>query len=159
LLLNDEVDLVLTVIDHKPAPGVQAQVLLELPMVLLVEKSSPYKSADELWALDRIAEPLICLPGHESITQNFQSRLQELEVEWYPSIEASSADLVENYVASGLGVGVAVGVPGKDLPKNVRALPLAGFPKSAMGLLWRGKNTPLLDAFLDMVRQRARKIV
>jgi len=29
----------------------------------------------------------------------------------------------------------------------------------AIGALWRGKNTPLLDAFLDMARQRAREIV
>ena len=52
-------------------------------------------------------------------------------MEWFPSIEASSADLVEGYVASGLGIGVAVSVPGKPLPKNVRALPLAGFPGGA----------------------------
>jgi DNA-binding transcriptional LysR family regulator len=78
-----------------------------------------------------------------------------MDAEWYPSIEASSADLVENYVANGLGVGLAVGVPGKPLPKNVRALPLANFPRALIGALWRGKKTPLLEAFLDMARQRA----
>jgi DNA-binding transcriptional LysR family regulator len=79
-------------------------------------------------------------------------------VEWFPSIEASSADLVESYVASGLGIGLSVNVPGKPLLKNVRVLPLADFPTALVGALWRGKNTPLLDAFLDMARQRAREM-
>jgi DNA-binding transcriptional LysR family regulator len=159
LLANDEVDLVLTMIERKPPAGFQALVLLELPLVLLVEKSSRFKAAEELWALDKIAEPLICLPGHETMTKNFQARLTELGVEWFPSIEASSADLVEGYVANGLGIGLSVSVPAKPLLKNVRALPLADFPQALIGALWRGKKTPLLDAFLDMARQRAREMV
>lgn len=158
LLANDEVDLVVTMIEPKPASGLQSLVLMELPLILLVEKSSRYKSAEELWALDKIVEPLICLPEHETMTKNFQARLMELGVEWFPSIEASSADLVEGYVANGLGIGLSVSVPGKPLMKNVRALPLKDFPKALIGALWRGKNTPLLDAFLDMARQRAREM-
>jgi DNA-binding transcriptional LysR family regulator len=158
LLADDEVDLVVTMIEPKPAAGVESQVLMELPLVLLVEKSSRFKAAAELWALDKITEPLICLPAHETMTKNFQARLAEMGVEWFPSIEASSADLVESYVSSGLGIGVSVNIPGKPLLKNVRALPLADFPKALIGALWRGKNTPLLDAFLDMARQRAREM-
>ena len=155
LLANDEVDLVVTMIERKPATGFQSLIFLELPLVLLVEKTSRFKSADELWELDKITESLICLPAHEMMTKNFQARLAELGVEWFPSIEASSADLVEGYVANGLGIGLSVNVPGKPLLKNVRALPLTGFPTALVGALWRGKNTPLLDAFLDMARQRA----
>jgi len=159
LLASDEVDLVFTTVDRRPPAGLQSLVLLELPLVLLVEKSSRFKAAEEIWALDRIGEPLICLPGHETMTQNFQARLGEMGVEWYPAIEASSADLVEGYVANGLGIGLAVWIPGTPLKKNVRALPLEDFPKALIGALWRGKNTPLLDAFLDMARQRARAMV
>jgi DNA-binding transcriptional LysR family regulator len=159
LLASDEVDLVFTTVDRRPPAGLQSLVLLELPLVLLVEKSSRFKVAEEIWALDRIGEPLICLPGHETMTQNFQARLGEMGVEWYPAIEASSADLVEGYVANGLGIGLAVWIPGTPLKKNVRALPLEDFPKALIGALWRGKNTPLLDAFLDMARQRARAMV
>jgi DNA-binding transcriptional LysR family regulator len=158
LLANDEVDLVVTMIERKPAAGFQSIILLELPLVLLVEKSSRFKTAAELWALDKIVEPLICLPAHETMTKNFQARLTEMGVEWFPSIEASSADLVESYVASGLGIGLSVNVPGKAMLKNVRALPFADFPTAVIGALWRGKNTPLLDAFLDMARQRAREM-
>ncbi len=158
LLANDEVDLVLTMVERKPPAGFQSLVLLELPLVLLVEKSSRFQTAEELWGLDKITEPLICLPAHETMTRNFQARLAELGVEWFPAIEASSADLVEGYVASGLGIGLSVSVPGKPPLKNVRALPLADFPGANVGALWRGKKSPLLDAFLDMARQRAREM-
>jgi len=158
LLAQDEVDLVITMIDRKPPSGFQSLVLLELPMVLLVEKSNPLKSAEELWQRDKILEPLICLPAPEALTKNFQTKLSALGVEWFPTMEASSADLIETYVAGGLGIGVSVSVPGKALPKNVRALPLEGFPVAVVGALWRGKKSPLLEAFLDMAKARAREI-
>jgi DNA-binding transcriptional LysR family regulator len=159
LLAKDEIDLAITVIEAKPPAGLQALVLLELPMVLLVEKSSKIKSAGELWRRDKINEPLICLPKQEALTRAFAARLQALGVEWFPAIEASSAGLIETYVASGLGIGVSVHVPGKPLPKNVSALPLLDFPPANIGALWRGKKTALLDAFLDMARQRAQELV
>lgn len=158
LLAKDEVDMVITLVDNKPAAGIQSLVLLELPMVLLVEKSSRLQSAEELWKRDKIDEPLVSLPAQEVLSKVFQARLAELDVEWFPSIEASSVDLIETYVADGLGIGVSVAVPRKALPANVRMLPLKGFPPAMIGALWRGKTTPLLDAFLDMARQRAREI-
>ena len=159
MLSKDEVDLVITVIDRDAPAGFESHVLLELPMVLLVEKSSRIKSAEELWQQDKIDDPLICLPAHETLTKNFQEKLAALDVEWFPTMEASSADLIETYVANGLGIGVSVQVPGKPLPKNVRSLPLPGFPVAMVGALWRGKKSPLLEAFLDMAKQRAVEIV
>ncbi len=159
LLAKDEVDLVITLVGHKPLAGMQLLVLLELPVVLLVEKSSGLKSAEDLWSRDKIDEPLICLPAHEGVAKAFLARLAELGVEWYPTVEASSVDLVENYVADGLGIGVSVRVPTKPLPDNVRVLPLKGFPPAQIGALWRGKNTPLLDAFLLLAKQRAKEIM
>jgi len=159
LLANDEIDLTIMLLDGKPAAGFQSMVLLELPMILLVENSSKIKSAAELWQRDRIDEPLICLPAQEALTKKFAARLLELGVEWFPSIEASSADLIETYVASGLGIGVSVQVPRKSLPKNIRALPLPDFPKAVIGASWRGKKTELLGTFLDMAGQRAQEMV
>jgi DNA-binding transcriptional LysR family regulator len=159
MLSKDEIDVAITLIEKKPVPGLQSLVLLELPMVLLVEQGSKIKSAEELWRRDKIAEPLICLPAHEALTKRFSARLQELGVEWFPAIEASSAGLIETYVAVGLGIGVSVQIPGKTLPKNVRALPLPDFPLAIIGALWRGKKSALLDAFLDMARQRALELI
>jgi DNA-binding transcriptional LysR family regulator len=158
LLAKDEVDMVITLVDHKPPAGFQSQVLMELPLVLLVEKSSHIQSAEELWKRDKIEEPLVSLPAQEMLTKIFQTKLAELEVEWFPSIEASSVDLIETYVSNGLGIGLSVAVPKNPLPANVRMLPLKNFPPALIGALWRGKNSPLLEAFLDMARKRALEI-
>jgi DNA-binding transcriptional LysR family regulator len=158
LLARDEVDVVITLVDEKPPPGFQSEVLLELPMVLLVEENSAIRSAEELWARDKISEPLICLPAHETLTKNFLARLAALGVEWFPAIEASSVDLVETYVASGLGLGISVAVPDKKLPKNVQAFPLKQFPPARIGVMWKGKKLPVVGNFLDMARQRARTL-
>lgn len=159
LLERDEIDLAITLVDKKPPAGLQSLTLLELPMVLLVEKSSGITSPEKLWKRDKIEESLICLPGTEAVTRNFLGQLDKLGVEWWPSIEASSMDLVETYVASGLGIGVGVVIPKKALPPNVRALPLPGFAPLIIGALWRGKPTPLVEAFLAEARLRAQALI
>jgi DNA-binding transcriptional LysR family regulator len=156
LLLKDEVDVVVTLIEKKPVPGINSLVLIELPLVLLVEKNSKVTAADQLWKRDKIDETLICLPAGEALTRGFLERLGELDVEWFPGIEASSVSLVETYVARGLGIGVAVAVPDKTPPPNVRALPLPGFPPAIIGALWRGKTTRVLEAFLAEAQVRAK---
>ena len=158
LLFKDEVDLVVTLIEKKPVPGLNSLVLLELPLVLLVEKNSKLTTAEQLWKRDKIEETLICLPAGEAITKNFLQQLGKLGVEWFPGIEASSVDLVETYVARGLGIGVAVAVPKKPLSANVRTLPLTGFPPATIGAVWRGKKTLLLQAFLTEAQAHAKRI-
>jgi len=158
LLQKEEIDLAVTLIEKTPAPGIHSLALLELPMVLLVETGSPVTSAEQLWKRDKIDERLICLPPGAPLCKNFQQKLGELGVDWFPSIEASSVDLVETYVANGLGIGVSVAIPKKALPSNVRALPLRGFPPVVIGAMWRGRTTPLLVAFLDEMKSRAKQL-
>jgi len=159
LLQRDEIDVAVTLIEKKSPAGFNSLTLLELPMVLLVEKSSSITSADQLWKHDKIQEPLILLPPSEALSKAFLSRLEELGVEWFPSIEASSVDLVEIYVTRGLGIGMSVAVPKQELSPNVRALPLPGFPPAVIGAIWRGKSTPLLKAFLDEAQARAKSLL
>ena len=71
LLEKDEIDLAITLIEKKNPPGFHSLALLELPLVLLVEKNSRIKSAEELWQRDKIDESLICLPPAESLSRNF----------------------------------------------------------------------------------------
>jgi DNA-binding transcriptional LysR family regulator len=158
MLLQEEIDLAISLVEQKSAPGVHSIPLIELPLVLLVNKKSRYTSAEQLWALDKIEEPLICLPQTERICRNFQDGLSRLGVDWFPSIEASSLELTETYVAGGLGIGVAVALPKLTPRAEVRALSLAGFASIKVGALWRGKLTPLLQALLDEVKLRAKML-
>jgi len=158
LLQRDEVDMIITLIAEKPGAGFESLVLLKLAPVLIVPKDSLLKSAEELWRRDRIMEPLICLPAAEILSKNFQGQLAELGVEWFPSIEASSTDMIETYVAAGLGIGVSVDVPGANRVPQVRTLPLPGFKPAVIGAIWRGKSTPLVEAFLNEAKLRAKEI-
>lgn len=158
LLQRDEIDLAVTVLERKAAPGIHSLALLELPLVLLVPGNSAVKAAEELWRRDKIEEPLICFPPSEPLVRNFQTRLRQLGVDWFPSIEAGSVDLVETYAANGLGIGVLAAIPRKTFSSKVRVLPLAGFPPVVIGALWRGRKTPLLEAFLDELKRRAAQL-
>jgi DNA-binding transcriptional LysR family regulator len=159
LLLQDEIDLAVSLIEKKSSPGIRSMVLMELPMVLMVPKNSPIKSAEELWKRDRIEETLICLPPGESLCKTFQQNLIERGVDWFPGIEASSTDLIEVYVASGLGIGLSVSIPKQSASSEVRLLPLKGFPPVIIGALWRGRKTPLIETFLGEAQRRVKEFV
>jgi len=157
LLQKGELDLAVTAIEKKPAAGLHSVALVELPLVLLVEKGSRIAAADQLWQRDKIEESLICLPAAEVITKNFQQGLTRLGVDWFPSLEVSSVDLIETYVANGFGIGVSVQVPRAKAAANVRAIPLPDFAPVVLGVLWRGKTSALLQAFLDELQLRAKR--
>ena len=157
LLQKGELDLAVTAIEKKPAPGLHSVALVELPLVLLVEKSSRVTAADQLWQRDKIEEPLICLPAPEVVSKNFQQGLARLGVDWFPGVEVSSVDLIETYVAGGFGIGVSVQVPRAKVAANVRVLPLPEFAPVILGVLWRGKTSVLLKAFLDELQLRAKR--
>lgn len=160
LLQKEELDLAVTVIEKKSAPGIRSTALVELPLTLLVEGNSSIVNAEQLWKRDPITEPLICLPEAETICKHFQQGLNRLGLDWFPSIEVSSIDLIETYVANGLGIGLSVLVPRPVLPENVRAVPLSktDFAPVVVGALWRGKGSALLQAFLDELQLRAKRL-
>ncbi|MDB6017263.1 MAG: Transcriptional regulator, LysR family [Pedosphaera sp.] len=158
LLQKQEIDLAVTLIEKKSPPGIQARALLELPLILLVPKESPFTSAEELWKRDKILDPLICLPANEAICKNFQQAIARLGIDWFPGIEVSSLDLIEAYVANGFGIGLSVSIPKTKLSPKVRSLPLPGFAPVFMGVLWRGKPSPSLQLLLDELQARARRL-
>jgi DNA-binding transcriptional LysR family regulator len=157
LLQREELDLAVTAIEKKPAPGLHSVALIELPLVLLVPKRSRVTAAGQLWQQDKIEEPLICLPAAEALCKNFQQGLACLGVDWFPSMEVSSVDLIETYVSNGFGIGLSVQVPQTKLSLNVRAVPLPDFAPVVLGVLWRGKTSALLQAFLDELQLRAKR--
>ena len=160
LLQREEIDLAVTLIEKTSGPGIHTTALLELPMALLVEKSSPWTSAEQLWKHDRIQEPLICLPSNEATCKNFQQGLNRRGIDWFPSIEVSSIDLIETYVAAGFGIGLSVLLPSNRTPEKVRTLPLSRseFAPVVIGALWRGKTSALLQSFLDELQLAAKRL-
>jgi DNA-binding transcriptional LysR family regulator len=158
-LAKQELDLIITLLESKPPPGMRCTTLLELPLVLLVHKDSKLTSAKQLWDCDRISEALITLPENEPIYRNFVKGLADLGVDWFPSIEVSMLRLVETYVAHGYGIGLTVAVPKAKFDPMLRVLPLLGFEPVTVGAVWQGKITPVMQAFLNGVEQTAKRLL
>jgi DNA-binding transcriptional LysR family regulator len=144
LLKKGELDLAVTVMADGAAAGLSGVPLVELPLALLVPKSSKLRTAAELWERDTVDEPLISAPAQEPISAHFQRGLHALGVDWTPTHLVGSLELVETYVAEGFGMGVTVMVPGVVVPPTVRRLPLPGFEPLMVGVIWPGEASPLI---------------
>jgi DNA-binding transcriptional LysR family regulator len=155
---RQEIDLAFTLLNQKGPGGSKAQRLLELPLVLLVEKSNKLQTPEDLWQRDKIEDALISLPANELICKNFQQELARRGVDWFPSIEVSSLDLVEAYVARGYGIGLSLALPQTKPSSNVRQLLLRDFPPVTIGALWSGKPTPLTLAFVHAAQEHAKQL-
>jgi DNA-binding transcriptional LysR family regulator len=155
MLQSKEIDLAITLTDKKPPAGFHSLILLKLPLILIVPKESALASADELWAMDKIDEPLICLPPTEIVCKNFQQGLTRLGVDWFPRMEINSTDSIESYVGAGFGIGLSVAVPRAKRNPKVRPLELPGFPPILIAALWHGKPSPPLRALLDELQAAA----
>ena len=155
-LRDGQIDVAFAPVYPRTPAGLRTTRLARLPLVLQVHPKSGVKSAEELWARRKIAEPLICLPESTGIVRGFFATLKKRRVSWPNVIEATSLDLVTRYVTNGDGIGLNILVNPKARPRDVRILPLAGFAPVTMGALWRGEPTPLVRAAIDGVRAYAR---
>jgi DNA-binding transcriptional LysR family regulator len=155
MLQNQEIDVAITLMEKRPPAGMKSATLLELPLVLLVQKESPIRNAEELWKRDKITEPLICLPPSETVCKNFQQGLAKLGIDWFPTIEISSVDIVAAYVANGFGIGLTVSIPKTKMSPKIREIPLQGFEPVVIGALWRGKPSAALQTLLNEFAARA----
>lgn len=158
-LQQQEIDLSIGLLGAKPPAGINAIPLFKLPLVLLVPKSVKLSSAEELWKQDRIAESLITVPSNEPIRRAFQDGLARRKVDWISGIEVSSVEMVQTYVANGYGYGVTVHLPKLQLNPKVKSLPLEGFDQVSLGVLWQGRRTPVLEAFLQLLERTAKELM
>jgi DNA-binding transcriptional LysR family regulator len=158
MLQKQEIDIAITLIETKPPAGIHAEPLLELPLALLVPAGSPYATAEDLWKLDKIEEPLICLPATEAVCRNFQKGLARLRIDWFPGVEVSSLDLIASYVSNGFGIGLTLSIPGTKMSPKVRPLGLPGFAPVTIGALWQGRPTPVVKLLLEELRAGARRL-
>jgi DNA-binding transcriptional LysR family regulator len=159
-LQQQEIDLSIGLLGRGKAPGgLQAVPLFELPLALLVPQESKLKNAGDLWKQNRIEETLITVPSNEPIHRAFQEGLAQRQVDWIAGIEVSSVEMVQNYVAHGYGFGVAVFLPTLKLHAAVRALPLLDFQRVTYGVLWQGRQTPVLAGMLRILERTAQELV
>lgn len=154
-LLDNEVDLGVTVLSSKPPSELKSEKLLELPMVLMAPARLKAKTAKDILEQDRIAQTLISLPQNEGITRAFQQELSTRKIDWPLGIELNSVDLISTYAASGFGIGLSLSLPGKKTPKGIRVLPLEDFPDVPIGALWRGQLSPVGQRIVDLLKEYA----
>jgi len=158
LLQKREIDFAVTLLEDKLPAGITGAPLLQLSLGLLVPKSSPLRSAEELWQRDKIDDALICLPLREPIARRFQEGLANRDLEWFAGIEVSSLDVLEAYVVNGYGIGLTVVQPKARVSPGVRLLPLPDFPQVTIGALWQGKLSPVLQALLGSLQERVKQL-
>jgi len=78
-------------------------------------------------------------------------------VDWFPSIEVSSVDLIETYVGMALASGYPYWCPEGACPERA-SIAAAGFCAGDYGALWQGKTSALLQIFLDELQLRAKRL-
>ena len=151
------IDLAITPLDRRPPRPIRVQPLVRMPLVLLVSKRSPVRSAAELWRQRTVETPLIALPETESVVRRFRRGLQRHGVQWPTAIEASSLEAITAYVANGYGIGLNVGLPEVVKHPKVRVLPLEDFESLEIAALWLGEPGPLVTEVLEVTRAYVRK--
>jgi len=147
-LRTGEIDVGMATLMGRVPEGLRSRTMLALQMVIVVPEKSRFRSQEDVFGRDRVAEPLISLPSSEPICRLFQDELRRKKVDWFTSLEVSSLDLVDRYVAGGFGLGLSLRLPGALPGKGVRAIPL-DFPEVEFAALWVGRLTPLAEIFLE----------
>jgi DNA-binding transcriptional LysR family regulator len=149
MLLNaQEIDIGLAVQTSKPGPGLHCTPVSQLHLTLLAPEKLGIKNAAELFSTERISIPLITLSGSDTVRRAFLDVLRERRVEWLPSLELGSLDLVARYAAQGFGVGLSVKQARIRLPKGVIELPLEDFPPVMFSVFHQARPSPLAQLFI-----------
>ncbi len=154
-LQERQIDLAVVSLESRPASRLHSTRLLRLPLVLLVPKNSKIKTAAELFAQDKIEEPLISLPGSEALSRLLQKGLKRQKVDWQPAIETSSYELITWFVANGYGLGVNVNLPEIVNHPKVRSIPMPDFDPVEVVVMWSGQPTPFLQFVLEEIQTYA----
>ncbi len=156
-LREGQLDLAITPITSRPPARLKSSALVLAPLVLLVPKTSPLKTAESLWALKKITEPLVSLPATSAIMQTFQRDLKRRGVSWPQSVEATSVEVIHRYVAAGDGVGVSLALASTASERQIRSLVIDGFEPMTLGILWHGEPSDLTRAVMDEAHRYAQE--
>ena len=157
-LRHDTIDIAITSTSARPPAKLHQLPIVRIPLVLLVHRSTPWKSAADILARKKIPEPLVAQPAGTSFMQSFQRDLKRRRIVWPQAVEASTVELVMRYVANGEGFGVINhAVLASVKHREVRVLPLDGFEPMILAVVWRGEPSALLREVIDGVQHYSRE--
>jgi DNA-binding transcriptional LysR family regulator len=156
-LRDGVIDVAVTAVEGRPPARLKQKRLTDVPLVLLVPRSCKVKSCDELFAQKRLDLPLISVPASGVVSRNFQRGLKQRGVTWPQTVEATSIELVGDYVANGDGFGASIEIAPIARKRDVRVLPLPGFTPMTIGAIWRGEPSLLVQAVIDVVQGYAQE--
>ncbi|RYD35645.1 MAG: LysR family transcriptional regulator [Verrucomicrobiaceae bacterium] len=148
-LRSGKIDLGLATSAGPKENGIDHRELLRMPLALLVRDKGGPKTPAEILGQDRIELPLITLPRGEPAVNAFQQELQKRNIEWFPTLELASLDLVERFVTEGYGAGLVLDIPGAVRPAGLRVLPLEDFPEVKFYALTFGNRPRMVDVFME----------
>ena len=157
LLRKHEIDLAITDLESRPSPGIRCSILLKLSLVLLLPNNRRARAMKRTWK-DMLGQPLVSLPGDETISRLFRRGLAKAGVQWATSVELSSLDLIPVYVRAGFGAGLFLADPNGTVPAGTRVVPLRDFPPLVVAALWHGKLSNVAGRFLDRITAEAKRI-
>lgn len=149
LLRNQEIDIGLAVQTSRPSQGLQCTPISKFHPILLAPEKLGIQAASELFALERISVPLITLSGSDTVRRLFLDELRSRRIEWLPSLELGSLDLVARYAAQGFGVGLSLKLARVKLPKNIIELPLDDFAPVVFSAFHTSRPSPLAELFIQ----------
>jgi DNA-binding transcriptional LysR family regulator len=138
---EDEIDIAITCVEPRPPVGFRKIVFARLQPCLLVPDGSRPPNPQTLLPRNPTQDALIALPPVEPLCRVFQRELKRRRIEWKPTIEVSSLELIAAYVREGFGIGLSFSLPGAP-PVGVRVVPLDDFPRVIVAAVWRKVLSP-----------------
>lgn len=160
-LERHELDFAITLLETKLAPGLTTIPLIDLPIVFLVPNSAPQQTAEDIFTAlssGTLLSPLVTLTPGEIVPRMFRQFLESRGLDWPPDIEVTDLELIDVYVGSGFGIGLALDVPGKERSAGIRAIPIPQLEPLRLGAVWRGQPTAVMLALVDALKKRASMI-
>jgi DNA-binding transcriptional LysR family regulator len=157
-LTTQQADVALTVLHGKLDEGLRSEELMAIPLVLLVPSACKVTKLDDLLRKKEDGEgyeaklPLVGLPENEAISQIFQRGLEEIQVDWQPSMEVNALDLIQRYVSRGFGAGIGVGIPGVKPVEGVEIIVLDSFDPLIVGAIYQGAMKPIAAEFIEVAK-------
>jgi DNA-binding transcriptional LysR family regulator len=158
MLLDQEIDLAITILEKPVQRGLCSRMLLELPLVLLLPNGCQWRHVRDAFSQQPPETPLVALPRSEPVMKLFSEGLRKIRRDWPTQIEVTSIDLLEAYVEAGFGVGITAQTAGVRRPHKLKTLALPGFPSLKVAALWQEKIPPIASEFLMAVSERVKQL-